>query len=247
MKGLSELWILEDPEADVQYYMGTDPIPFGDKAEASLESEERSNQVSIVIRDNPENPLAPYPVALYKARTNEIGMVYNETTWFQKRYNNCKNNLERNAGGAFMREYDTDGMQSLLARYPWTALVPEWKNKRISREKLKLRGWNNDNSTRGPAVSILAKWIPHAISYTWSRDIVEGIEKLGLENSDEGWALISALILWKHSQNISKGKDKEMQYQTKYLSMPVMTPNGVKYQRQAIKVPILGSHEGIVR
>lgn len=247
MRGLSELWTLEEPQADVTYYMGTDPIPFGDKAEASLESEERSNQVSIIIRDNPENPNAPYPVALYKARTNEIGMVYSETKWLQEQYNNCKNNLERNAGGAFMQEYDSDGSQSLLARYPWTALVPEWRNKKIAREKLKLRGWNNDTSTRGPAVSLLAKWIPQAISYTWSRDIIEGIEKLGLENSDEGWALISSLILWKHTQNISQGKSKDLEYDVKVISVPVLTSRGVKYVREKVRIPRLGGHEGIVR
>ena len=247
MKGLSELWVLEEPFADVNYYMGTDPIPFGDKAEASLESEERSNQVSIILRDNPENPNAPYPVALYKARTNEVGMVYSETAYLQKQYNNCKNNLERNAGSAFMQEYDRDGTQSLLARYPWTALVTDYKNKKIAREKLKLRGWNNDNSTRGPAVALLAKWIPNAISYTWSKDIIEGIEKLGLENSDEGWALISALILWRHMQNISSRSNDKTEYKEVITSVYEMTPYGPKYVRKRIKIPILGGHEGIVR
>lgn len=247
MKGLSELWILEQPEADVTYYMGTDPIPFGDKAEASLESDERSNQVSIILRDNPDNPKAPYPVALYKARTNEIGMVYSETVWLQKRYNNCLNNLERNAGGAFMQQYDGDGNQALLARYPWTALVSEWRKKKIAKEKLKLRGWNNDNSTRGPAVSLLAQWIPQAISYTWSKDIIEGIEKLGLENSDEGWALISAIILWKHMQNFSSNQTTEQKFKTTTISMPVMTARGVRYERRNVNIPILGGHEGINR
>jgi len=77
-------------------------------------------------------------------------MVYSETAYLQKHYNNCKNNLERNAGSAFMQEYDRDGTQYLLARYPWTALVTDYKNKKIAREKLKLRGWNNDNSNSWP-------------------------------------------------------------------------------------------------
>jgi len=241
MKTLSKLMILEHPQADGIYYMGTDPIPFGDRAEAYLETEERSKQCSVIIRENPENEKAPYPVAFYLARTNDVDFVFNETFALQKAYNNCKNNLERNAGSTFMQRYDDSGLSRYLSPYPYSALLANWRNAKLAKEKKRLRGWNNDNSTKGPATKVLVEWMIYGMDYCWSYDIIEDIEKLGIENTDIAWALIAALIDWKHHYNLRESKYKEQKpiYKTVYVS------EGGKAVAKKIKLRGISDHEGI--
>lgn len=207
--GLSKLTILEPPKPGGVYYMGTDPIPFGDKKEVSLESEERSKQCSIVLREDLENPNGPYPVAIYLARTNDLNFVFSETLMLQRIYNDCQNNIERNMGAAFMQAYQDTGQLHKLARYPYTALLPNWQVIQVPKKKRMLHGWNNDHSTRPTAVNLLAAWLPHGLKKTNSVELVEDVQNLGIENTDLAWALISGLILWKHKTNIIRHKFKE--------------------------------------
>lgn len=207
--GLSKLIIIERPEPNGVYYMGTDPIPFGDKKEVSLDSDERSKQASVILKEDLDNPMGPYPVAYYLARTNDINFVFSETIMLQKIYNNCKNNLERNAGSAFMQVYQDNGEISRLAKYPYTALLPNWQVIKVPAKKRLLHGWNNDHSTRPTAINLLASWLPYGLEKTYSQEIIEDVQNLGVENTDIAWALISALILWKHKTNLLNHRFRE--------------------------------------
>jgi hypothetical protein len=241
MKGLTKLMVLEPPQADGMYFMGTDPIPFGDKMEATLDADDRSMQCSLILKHNIENPKAPYPVAYYLARTNDSNIVFDETVMLQKLYNDCLNNMERNAGGVMMKNYQDAGLSNLLASYPYTALLPNWKIIKVPKAKRILKGWNKDISTKGTAIGLLADWIPYGMPYTWSEDILIDIERLGIENADIADALVSALILWKHQTTVIENRHEARVPITRVVHV---MENG-RLVARTIKLFGIPEHEGI--
>ena len=241
MNGLSRLMILEPPKAGAIYHMGTDPIPFGDKKEVSLDSEERSKQCSVIIKEDPENPLGPYPVAYYLARTNNADYVFNETILLQRYYNNCLNNIERNASSTFIKCYQDAGVLNMAARYPFTALIANWQVLKVPKEKRMHHGWNNDSSTKGAAIKLLADWIPYGIQKTYSDEILEDIQNLGITNTDIAIALISAIMQWKHTQTLLKHRDAPREV----IAREVYVMENGRAVRKVLNIGMSGGHHGI--
>jgi hypothetical protein len=85
------------------------------------------------------------------------------------------------------------------------------------------------------------EWIIYGMDYCWGYEIIEDIEKLGVENTDIAWALIAALLDWKHHYNIREIKYQEQKpiYKTVYVS------EGGRPEAKRIKLRGIQGHEGI--
>lgn len=205
---ISKLMILEPPVDGVKYWMGTDPIPFH-KQEATMDDEERSQFASVILRDNPENPEAPYPVAYYMVRTNNSQLIFNEITALQFLYNNCTNLIERTRAEVLLGHYMEAGMAYLLASNPYSVFNHNWRIIKIPREKRIIKGWEPGAHNKDTANQELINWLVAAVWYIWDKLFFDQLRVYGLENTDLIDALKAAILNWRHDMNVLKYKYRE--------------------------------------
>lgn len=200
--------ILELPQEGVKYWMGTDPIPFH-KQEAHMDDEDRSQFASVIIRENPENPEAPYPVAYYMVRTNNSQMIFNEITALQLLYGSCKNLVERTRAEVLLGHYVDSGMAYLLASNPYSVLNHNWRMIRIPKEKRVIKGWEPGLHNRDTANAELINWLVYGTWYIWDKIFFDQLRVYGMDNTDLIDALKAAVLNWRHDMNILKFKYRE--------------------------------------
>lgn len=211
MRKDGEYYILEHPKPGVTYYAGTDPIPMGDKKEIRLGSDERSYHVTCILKGGSD----PTPVAYYKVRSNDSWMVYHNTMRLQRYYNDCLNNIEKNAASVLLTRYTDDGTYSrYLASFPYATLVPGWEKTKIDGTKLRQKGWNKDVHTQKPAFDALAEYLTVHAGNIWIPEIITEIEDYQVKNCDLLDAFLSALIYYYHTMRLvsKRGTDEKPEY-----------------------------------
>lgn len=218
---VGETFILEHPIPGEVYYMGTDPIPMGDKKEIKEGSSDRSYHISLVLKGGEK----PMPVAYYKVRTNDSWVLYNEVFKLQQYYNDCQNMVEKNASSVLFTRYTDAGTYSkYLANFPYAALIPGWEKQRLQKDKIAQKGWDKGTFTMKPAYDCLAEYIVNYWQDIWILELINDIEDYGLKKGDMTDAFICAVIFYYHKKRVSTSKqNREVQkFSTTYYAYDSM-------------------------
>jgi hypothetical protein len=173
----SGFFILKNPEPNVIYGLGNDPIPFTDNSQDG----KRSDLVSIVARmDTAE------PVAYYRERTHDPDIAVENTLLLSRLYNDAKIMIEMNQGGVLSHKIRDLGFKHLLAPQPICFGGGVFK-------KREGYGWWKGTNAQ-EAYAELVRIIKTQGQYLNMKDLVDELKKFLVVNTDLADAYVSFLV-----------------------------------------------------